>query len=272
MSRIKILLSSLLALMVVGSVASATASAELNGPWWRHPMLGQQVKFPQNKTQQVKGINAGGFEIKTENVAFFCGEALLEGVIWNGAHQGQDQAKLHLLKCRVTRPVPCEFTPVKISQAKVYTELMWKYHGQPTELHEAGGQQKIYDAFAPTAQPNQEGRAPFVTIAIPPGCFLPEQLTLWAKGSSAQYEDAQQGTHPIVWGTAAEVAPQNQDSPALLLKWADPNVEFLHHQEKPVKAELQLEDEVGVFEKANLQGGLRIERQQGQEEFGAFDQ
>jgi hypothetical protein len=272
MSLMKTLLSSLLAMLALGSMASATASAELNGPWWRHPELGQQVKFPQNQTQQVKGINAGGFEIKTANVAFFCGEALLEGAIWNGAHQGQDQAKLQLLKCRVTKPVPCENTPVKVGQIKVYTELMWKYQGAPVELTEPGGQQKIYDAFAPTAQPNKEGRAALTTIAIPPGCFVPEQLTLWAKGSLAQYEDSQQGTHSIVWGTAAEVEPQNQDSPALRLKWTDPNVKFLHHQEKPVKVELQLEDETGFFEEANLQGALRIERQQGQGEFGAFNQ
>jgi hypothetical protein len=272
MSRMKILLSSLLVVLALGLVASAVASAELNGPWWRHPEQGKQVKFPQNQPKQVKGINAGGFEVKTENVAIFCGEALLEGSIWNGAHQGQDQAKLQLLKCRVTRPVPCEFTPVKISQIKVYTELMWKYQGIPTELIEPGGQQKIYDAFAPTVQPNKEGRAPLATIAVPPGCFVPEQLTLWAKGSPAQYEDSQQVNHSIVWGTAAEVSPQNQDSQALILKWADPNVRFLHHQEKPVAAELQLEDETGVFEAANLQGGLRIERQQGQEEFGAFNQ
>jgi hypothetical protein len=273
MSRMKFLLASLLAMLAMGSVAADIASAtELQGPWWRHPELEKQVKYPQNKTRQIKGINSGGFEVRTFNVSIFCGEALVDGAIWNGAHQGQDQAKWQLLKCRFQRPVICAPLQVKIAQAKVYTELMWKYQGAPKELTEAGGQQKIYDVFAPTTQPNKLGLAPLTTIGVPPACFPTGQLNLWAAGSISQFQNAQQVSQPVVWATAAEVEPQNQDSQALLTKWVYPNVELLHHQEKPVEAELLLEVEPNVFEVADIIGGLRIERQQGQEEFGAFNQ
>jgi hypothetical protein len=273
MFRMKIMLAGLLAMLALGSVASATASAELNGPWWRHPEGGKQVLYPEDKPQEIISENQSPFQLKSRIAGLVaniqCNKVTNKGFIWNSLHQGADKALVEFTECEMKSP--CVTKEVKVEPVEVYTELMWKYGGKSTELKEAG-QQKIYDAFAPIAEPKEvepkgkgEFRSLFTNIKVGnTGCL--GVYPVEAAGTKTTFRDQNQETHPIIWGTAAEVAPQNKDAKQGELIWKDPNVTILHHQEVPIEAKLLLGKEP-----AGLQGQIKVERTNG-EEFGAFNE
>jgi hypothetical protein len=269
--RPKVLIVSLLAVFAVSSVVVATASAALTGPWWKHIENSKQVKFVENKEQPLKATNAGlgNFKLKSKTVAFGsivieCQEATSKGNLWNGALQGEDEAILAFEKCEAKGSLTGVCKGVTIENSKVHSELMWKYRGETKELKEAGGQQKIYDAFAPTEAP-KEGKAALTTITFPTGCTLAGSYIITAVGTEATFIDQFLEKHLVVWGTAAQVEPQNEDVTKGFLTWNSPNVTKLHHQEKEVVAKLQF-----AGQPAELEGKLAIELNNG-EKFGAFN-
>ncbi len=273
MSRIKIMLAGLLAMLIVGSVASAVASAAPDGPWFRHPEGGKQVKWPINEEQQIKSKNQGGspFILKStisENntpVTLECRQVNNKGNIWNGLHQGEDEAEVIFSEC-IMSSAPCAGEPITVEPTKVYTELMWKYSGVKKELEEQkAGQQKIYDVFASTAEP-VGGKAKFTTIKIPAKCIFGGSINVEAGGTAATFVDQHQVSHSVVWGTAAEVNPQNLDAKTGYLVWNIPNQKQLHHQGTIVQANLFLGTHT-----AELQGQIKIERNN-EEEFGVFNE
>jgi hypothetical protein len=276
MSRTKVMLLSLLAITVLGSVASTTASAVLQGPWWRHPeALGsqKQVKWPMNEEHPIISENEGAFVLKGElllmKVTIECQKVENKGNIWNGAHQGEDQAEVAFSECSLTSPIKC--ANVEVSKPKVYTELMWKYRGETKELTEAGGQQKIFDVFAPTEVPKKneagEWRSKFVTITIPAACKpFGGEYNVEAAGTKTTFVDQFQEPHEIVWGTAAQVEPQNEDVRTAFLKWSLPNVTKLHHQETEIIAKLMFGNKP-----AELQGRIKI-KLVSEEPFGAYNE
>jgi hypothetical protein len=279
MYRMKIMLVGLLAMLALGAVASATASAALpQGPWFYHREGTGQAKWGQNKEQPIESKNQGSFTLRGKvlgiSVVIKCETVENTGFIWNGQHQGQDEAEVKFTKCFIVNP--CAGTEVTVSSTKVYTELQWKYGGKQEELKEVG-QQKIYDVFAPTTEPTQKElgekgkgefapRARFVTIEIPVGCAVAGKFEVEAAGSLAIFEDQHQGLHKIIWGTAAETNPQNQDSKEPTLQWKFPNPTLFHHQETQTKAQLLFGGSP-----AELEGVIHIKRTNG-EEFGAFNE
>ncbi len=264
MNRIRMLFLSLLAVFAVSSVISATASAELQGPWWKQVKKGVQIKLELNKEQAVKGVNEGSFTLKSKllglKAVIKCETVLSEGNIWNGLHQGEDNAEVKFTKCVIIEP--CKEEAI-VEPSKTFTELMWKYRGETKELNEVGAQ-KIYDVFAPTAEP-KEGKALFTIIKIPAGSCKGE-FPVNAVGTPATFIDQNRVEHKIVWGTAALVEPQNEDAVAGHLNWIDPNVTKLHHQEKEIVAKLTLGPEP-----AELQGKVKVEENSA-EPFGAFSE
>lgn len=272
MQRMKIMLLGVLAMLALSSVVSATASAELQGgPWFRHPEAGKQVKWPMNEEKEIKGVNQGGFILKSAigektktPITLECKEAKITGNIWNGLHQGEDESEVKFTSCTVISS-PCAGEAVTVEPAKVFSELMWNHAKESKELKEVG-QQKIYDAFAPTVEPNAEGKASFTTIKIPAKCVLGGSVKVEAEGSLAKFIDQHQVEHKIVWGTAAETAPQNQDASVGYLIWRTPNETKLHHQEKEVEAKLFLGTNA-----AELEGYLKVERNVA-EEFGVYNE
>lgn len=273
MFRFKVLLLSLLAVMAVGSVASTVASAALEGPWWRHPEGGKQVKWKLNEEHEVKSINEGGFQLKSiiagSPATIQCNSAKDKGNIWNGLHQGEDNTEVTWGECSLLEP--CKVTGVTVGETKAFTELMWKYRGEAKELTEVG-QQKIYDTFAPTGTPEEVGagkgefQAPFTKINIPVGTVCTGTLTVFARGPRTTFIDQNNEEHAIVWGTAALVEPQNADATAGHLTWLDPNIKELHHQATVIKPRLFL-----GTNPAELQGKIKVELTAGGE-FGAFNE
>lgn len=281
MYRMKILLLSLLAVFAVGSMASATASAALQGPWWMKRVGGLQFKIEPKEELQIKSDNfnptLAPFRIVTQNNKIIeCEIVLNKGWLWNGEHQGADEEALEFRNCFAIEPECKKARVAKFgSQIKVRTELMWKYRGEKSELLEQG-QQKIYDVFAPRETPKQyklENRAPFFTIVVPAAETCPEKVyTLWAEGKEAVWKNQQNKEFNVVWGTAALVEPQNQDTRFVTLNWIRPNVKQLHHQEKAVTAQLSLEDQNEIQEGAEIEGKIYLEHEFGEIEFGAWDQ
>jgi hypothetical protein len=266
MSRMKAILLALLAILAVSSVASATASAALQGgPWYRHPFGGSQVKWPMNEEQQIKGRNQGSFILKSTvamvAVTLECKQANIAGNIWNGLRQGEGESEVKFSSCVMV--TPCTGEAVTVEPSKVYSELMWSHAVEAKELEEVG-QQKIYSTFAPTAAP-VAGKAKFTTIKIPVKCIAGGTFNVEAAGKEAVFVNQHQESKAVVWGTAAETAPQNQDATAGYLIWRTPNETKLHHQGGEVEAKLKLGPEP-----AELQGYLKIERNI-LEEFGVFD-
>jgi hypothetical protein len=280
MQRMKIMLLGLLAVMALSSVAASTASAALQGgPWWRHPETKgsqKQVKWPMNEEKEIKSENEGSFILKGkllgEKAILECRKVTNSGNIWNGAFQGEDEATVLFEECSIVEPKGCAGQAIIISPANVYTELQWKYGGNQNEIKEVG-QQKIFDVFAPQEAPKQneknEARAIYVTIKIPTTCLGGLTANVEAAGTTALFTDAHQTTHKIIWGTAAQVEPQNQDATTGFLTWKLPNPTEFHHQETQTKAKL-----IFAGTPAELEGKIKVERSGvgAPEEFGAYNE
>jgi len=280
------MLLSLMAMLAVCSVVSATASAALEGPWYRHPEAEgsqKQVKWPKNeeqpfkaKTAEVQGLQTKGFVLRGKiagvAVTIKCAVAESTGKLWNGLDQGEDEAEVKFTECITNTPVCPPQTAVTVAPAKTYSELQWKYAGAQKELTEAGGQQqKIYDVFAPTEPPKQnakgEARAVFTEITLPETCKIkPLVFTVEAAGSVNIFQTQKQEILNIIWGTAAQVEPQNEDVKMGRVTWRFPNVTELHHHGEQTKAMLLF-----AGSKAELEGSYNIELNSG-EKFGVYNE
>jgi hypothetical protein len=269
MSRIKVLFLSLLAVFAVSSVASATASAELNGPWWKHLNAKlEQVKFHENEEQALKVKNVANFKLVGtllgEKVLIECTAVNGSGWLWNGLHQGEDEGtEVRFENCIVKTLTLGECKATVEPLKHVYSELMWKYRGEAKELKEAG-QQKIYDAFGIEA--NGAGKFIFTIITTVAPCPIVEKFPVTAAGTEQHFIDQHEVAHQIKWGTAPVVEPQNEDVTKGFLTWTIPNVTRLHHQEKEVIAKLEFGGRP-----AELEGKLAVELNNG-EKFGAFNE
>jgi len=277
MSRTKILLLGLLAMLTVSAVPSATASAaELQGPWWRHPESKgsqKQVKWPENEEHATKASNEGqgNFRLFSKgnpvlgNITIECKKVTSAGDIWDGLHQGEASTRILFEECSSSGTISGKCPKVTIGETISYSELVWKYRGESKELKEVG-QQKIYDVFAPTDEP-KGGKAVYTTLSVPEGCIGHGTLfEVAAVGSEATFVDQDQDAHPVVWGMAAVVEPQNEDVTKGFLHWTSPNVTKLHHQEKEVVAKLEF-----AGHPAELEGTVAVELNSG-EKSGAFDE
>ncbi len=281
MSRMKIMLWGLLAVMAMGSIAAPAASAAPDGPWFRHPVGTEQVKWLTNEEKEIEGTNQGSFTLRGKVLGvpatIKCETATIKGLAWNGSHQGEDEGVVAFSKCFTVQP--CAKTEVKVTNAEVYSELQWKYAGKQSELNEQPAkQQKIFDVFAPIVAPEQitlengekVARATFVSITFPASCGLGETpFKVEAAGTVATFGDQHQVSHKIIWGTAAETNPQNQDATINTLHFQFPNATEFHHQGVQTKAKLLFAGNA-----AELEGYLHIKRSGvgAPEEFGTYNE
>jgi hypothetical protein len=288
MPRLRTIVVSLLAVLAVGSIAATTASAAIQGPWWQKKEGAKQVKIEPNTHLQIKSKNEAGtvFLLKSKAVGFAvvieCRRVENKGFIWNGPHTGRDEAVVTWNECFVAASsAVCRGFPVTVETTHVRTELMWKYQGNSSELNEAGGQQKIYDVFAPEVEKSEEYepepgvhafRAKFTSITIPAEfegikCAVANTYPVYAEGTRyLNWEDQKPASHEVIWGTAAQVEPQNADAKSGTLKWVFPNVKKLHVEGAEQVAKLQF-----GAEPAELQGTIKVEAEDGITEFGAWN-
>jgi hypothetical protein len=267
----KVLLLSLMAVFAVSSVASATASAAVpQGPWWLKVENGKQVKIEQNKVLQLKSNNVGPFFINSFNRKIECKSVLSKGWLWNGMKQGQGKEILVFRGCLLSK-AGCPVREVTLSQAKVRTELMWKYEASLKE-HEELNTQEISDAYAPEEPPSMiEGvlRAKFLTITAPESGSCPaETIPLYAQGTEAKWEDQDHKKFNVLWGTGANVTPRNKDGFVVTLEWQLFNVRLLFQKGEEIFPLLRFSDEPAV--RVEIDAGLKLEERFGLTEFGAW--
>lgn len=278
MYRMRILLLSSLAVFALSSMISATASAELQGPWWMKLEGGKQVKIEQKSELQIKSDNNLNQVLTPFNIISVgnkhveCQVVLNKGWLWNGeqAHQGLNEESIQFNICTFKEPGCVITRPVTLSQAKVRTELMWKYRGEKKELEEVGTQ-TIHDVFGPSEPPEKFVgglRARFLTVTVPAegGCEA-RSIGLFATGTKTEWENQQHAKFETIWGTAPQVEPKNIDEKFVTLKWVRPNVKWLHHKGVEVNARLALGEE-----EAEIQGKIYLEEEFGLTLFGAWDE
>jgi hypothetical protein len=147
MHRVKLLLMGLFAVLAVGSVASATASAEA-GPFWLHRFSAEEAgkKFSQSEQEKYYGQ---GKTLLIGTVSgrqvILAGELQIKGTLWNEANQGQLklQAEFHHViwlghsGCTVTVTVPEDYQG----------HLMWKWNGEKKQLEEAKQEKQHWDGI-----------------------------------------------------------------------------------------------------------------------------
>ncbi len=133
MHRVKLLLMGLFAVMAVGSVASATASAEA-GPFWHHRFSASEEEGKKfNQSEQEKYYGQGKILLSSTILGtsiVLAGELQIKGTLWNEANQGQlkMQAEFHNViwvgHCQVKVVVPEDYQG----------HLMWKWNGEAKQL------------------------------------------------------------------------------------------------------------------------------------------
>jgi hypothetical protein len=141
-SRLRAVMLSLLAVMLVGSVMAATAYAEPEaGPFWYHRSNSEEEKkkiepkAPENFSgeggEQIFIGKVGGteFEIGSEGTQ-------VKGAIFNGAHSGQVKFEIVYKQPKLKRPALSGCT-VKVGTNNIVVikgHLAWKWNGTPAQL------------------------------------------------------------------------------------------------------------------------------------------
>lgn len=194
MFKVRFVVLSLLALFVLGSVGSATASAE-PGPFWHHRAL-NGTEFPGEKIEKaakekvsgesnavtLKG-KAGGLTLQIKCKLKFT------GTIWNEEKQGQGSFETKFTECGVAERL-CPVTVVTTGEYPAH--LMWKYLGNSKELEQIKPQSKI--------------QGPELLI-IPPGVELTQAGGLKEEKSFATVEiSTEKGCGEALGGLKTEVA------------------------------------------------------------------
>jgi hypothetical protein len=239
-------------------------------PVWMDLVAGENTIYPQNKEHQLKVKNEGSFKLKSKtalfgNILIECAKATGSGNLWDGVNYGEDNAVFIFAECEAKSSTAGTCKGVEVSSAKAYSELTWKYAGKSEELEELAGtpQQKIYDAFAPTAEP-KEGKAVLLAIILPKSCTAAGEFSVTAGGTETTFVDQEGKSHSVVWGTAGLVEPQNENVVKNSINWAAPNVTILHQQDAQIKTTLDF-----AGSPAELEGKLAVELNNG-EKFGSL--
>ncbi len=191
MHRVKLLLMGLIAVMAVGSVASATASAEA-GPFWHHRFsVSEEEGKKFNQSEQEKYYGQGKTILSTiilGTPVTLAGELQIKGTLWNEANQGQlkMQAEFHNViwvgHCQVKVVVPEDYQG----------HLMWKWNGEAKQLEntKAAQEEQHWDGIILPAKTTLtgtglSGKNSFATITFGPLCKGLENIHGEATGAAA---------------------------------------------------------------------------------------
>jgi hypothetical protein len=216
----------LAALLLVGSYAATTASAQ--GPFFYHRALqgsGNGVKVSEKEPENVEGTSPVGekkvvlsgklLSIAVEIVA---ASVEVKGNVYNNALQGQTKDLLTYVEPELVKPAAsnCVVTIGTNNMVKLFGHQAWKWNGTEAQLHEQPqAEQKPDWIFLPAELQQGAEELPkeltFVTITLSKGsggtCALAG--TFPVKGSSAV---AVEPPNVGEWGTAEtqKVLPNGQ--------------------------------------------------------------
>jgi hypothetical protein len=130
----------LMALLLVGSYAPATASAQ--GPFWYHRGVGEKGNGVKIAASAPEGIASSAgeqfflFKVAGMEVAITSPQAQLKGIIYNNGLQGQAKILIAFAQPTTTKPAGCL---VKIGTNNIITvfgHLAWTWDGSEAQLKE----------------------------------------------------------------------------------------------------------------------------------------
>jgi hypothetical protein len=236
LSRTKVVLLGLLAVLVVSAAASATASAINQQPHW---LVNQQVLWEGKVELEVNNNNQGPFildgKISTTNIEIQCktikGTAFIEGT---KKYHGLDSGSVKFTNCELVGVANCV---VEVEEVTVKSSL-WQ-HGTIKEASENKPKTKTLQVlFEPKANNL------FTKILIKNGakeCLL-------------------KGTFEVKGQTAAETSEaEDKDVTEAKLVWQKPNQKSVHQQKSEGTGEEGTE--VGLIfggQPAELQGDINL--------------
>jgi hypothetical protein len=164
LSRIRAVLFGLLAVMLVGSIMAATASAEA-GPFWHHRAIGgkgEGAKIEPNAPENFRGT--GGKQtliskVGTTEIEIASNISQVKGAIFNNALQGQAKIEIVYNQPTLIRPA-LKGCNVRVGLANIVVakgHLMWKWNGTTEQLNEQPQKaQRPVLVFAGTEPPVQK--------------------------------------------------------------------------------------------------------------------
>lgn len=206
--RVRAITLGLLALLVVGAVASATASAG-PGPFWYHRNNSTEngMKITAQSPETFSGV--GGEQILkgtigTTPVELKAPGVKITGTIWNNSLQGQIKLELKYPPITIAEPTltncQAEAFTQKGAHNVVFAEghLAWTWNGEPKQLEEQ----------------KQESQKPDI-IFVPPGTQIQQGATALPKGVFAEIRFAGSGcgvlagTFEVKGTTIGSLKPEN---------------------------------------------------------------
>lgn len=142
MLKLRAGLLGLLAMLLVGSFAAA--SAEAAGPFWYHRAKGETGKGVKLSGQEPEEVRGGGPEVILSGklietpVEITSRQIQVKGIIYNNALQGQAKLELAYSQPKLIKPAFKECLVVIGSKnvVKVYGHQAWTWNGEPKQLEE----------------------------------------------------------------------------------------------------------------------------------------
>jgi len=195
LSRVRAIVLGLLALLVVGAIASATASAEA-GPFWHHREVGKAIDEGKIEPQTPETFSGTGGEqilkgtVGTTPVLLKAPGVKITGGIWNNTLQGQ-------IKLTLTYPPITIATPALPGcQAEAFTQA-----GAHNVVFAEGHLAWTWDGTA-----GQRTEQPIVNqkpdiIFVPPGTQIQANSTELPKGIFAEIKFAPTASCGVLAGT-----------------------------------------------------------------------
>jgi hypothetical protein len=164
LSRIRAVMLGLLAVMLVGSVMAATASAEA-GPFWYHRLNAEEEgkKLATGVAESFSGsggiqrfLSAVKNEGKEEAVEITSEKVEAKGAITNGTHQGQIKLELTYKEPKLVSHPECIVTVGTNNTVVVKGHLAWKWNGEKAQLEEQPQKAQTPDLIFTAVEPQEQ--------------------------------------------------------------------------------------------------------------------
>jgi hypothetical protein len=169
LSRIRVVVLGLLAVMLVGSAMASTASAEA-GPFFHHRPVGGkgegekiESKAPENFSG-VQGEQTLFGEIAAIKVAIAAPSATVSGALFNSLNQGQFKITITYKESKLVKPVlkECTSTIGTNNVLVLKGHMEWKWNGTPAQLAaEPQAKEQVPEFVVASVEPLQKGTSDF---------------------------------------------------------------------------------------------------------------
>jgi hypothetical protein len=184
-SKIRAALLGVLAVMLLGSLMAASASAEA-GPFWHHREEGEKgsegLKIEEASPETFTGEGTKqefASKIGTTEILITSPSTVAEGKIFNNANQGQIVLTNKYTKPTLVKPnfPNCEVKVGTANEVVIKGHLMWKWNGTKTQLEEQPQAEQRWDIGFTAIEPPQQKPAVAEVDLTKVGSFTKITLT-----------------------------------------------------------------------------------------------